>query len=275
MNNKEVKNDKFIKYNFKNMIAVILFPTLFYYLKSRNASKIKFITLIISIVCLTIVQVLYLDKISVNIATTILAVIAGTLVFYMGNYESSKYLRYYIIFSLILYYCIFLIKSNQYKFIENSIEIIISIVFFVYFGISRIIHFIYVFVIKDIFLDEIYRKNKEDVDKDRLGKYRSIKLILLSYLSLILEYSVLYYILDKSCILSATFGDFMFGTKHFTNIYDAILYSTSIITTASYRIEGERLMILAFNSIQILSGMWLLIISLGKRNNLLSNDDHN
>lgn len=132
------------------------------------------------------------------------------------------------------------------------------------FGYSRPRHFFKVFL-KDAYkkLNGIDTANEENVDRKKNSptketrKWRRAKLALKSYLNLILDYAILYYVLDKLYILlGVSKGAF---EKNFDNIVHSIYYSIVTITGVGYG-EQHPLSNIAriYVSLQVICGLILI-----------------
>ncbi len=140
----------------------------------------------------------------------------------------------------------------------KSYENIFGIIAMYYFGISRVVHFFLNFI-GDIFKNNNQDEKKSNQGKNKLSidekKQRKLYYVLMSYVSLLIEYGVLYYLLDKC-------GEKMFSNS-LVSILNSIYYSVVTITTIGY---GEyfptNVISRIYVVLQIVSGMFLLGVSL-------------
>lgn len=155
------------------------------------------------------------------------------------------------IFIILLFLLITVLSKNYRGFFT---DIIIYLLIY-YYGLSRISHLFLVFV-DDIFKD----KEKDDLfknepyDKSYIKANRKAYIVIMSYISIALEYSVLYYILNSK------YGMF---SNSFSNWFESFYYSIATITTLGYGdYYPTNNLSQLYVIIQIISGMFLLVFTL-------------
>lgn len=143
-----------------------------------------------------------------------------------------------IILTLIIYF------SNILK-----VSAVCSAIFYLSF--SRVNEIFFAFI-KDA-KDKIYYRTK---DGKGLKYYQRITLAFRSYIELILDYSIIYW------ILSYKFELFTYnGRKFFQNIFDSVYYSSTTITTVSFGDIHSRYLAARFFSIyEVINGMLLVVV---------------
>ena len=186
------------------------------------------------------------------------------------NCRKFKYIIPQIIYSknikimftvIIILYSIVLFFTNIFLNIGYVVQWIFLILTIYIFGISRPIQFFLVFI-RDI-LKKMYKKDERDID----GKIRLIILAIISFLNLVLDYSILFWTLD-------TLGYLMFDVKMFdnniNNIIEMIYYTSGC---GDFNINNFIPML--FIIIKNISTFILITGNLALYLNIESKDSHN
>ena len=186
------------------------------------------------------------------------------------NCRKFKYIIPQIIYSknikimftvIIILYSIVLFFTNIFLNIGYVVQWIFLILTIYIFGISRPIQFFLVFI-RDI-LKKMYKKDERDID----GKIRLIILAIISFLNLVLDYSILFWTLD-------TLGYLILDVKMFdnniNNIIEMIYYTSGC---GDFNINNFIPML--FIIIKNISTFILITGNLALSLNIESKDSHN
>lgn len=163
---------------------------------------------------------------------------------------NTQYLIISIVFALILTF---------YRIIENINKFVFSIILFtmLYYSFSRI---------NEIFMAFIKDAKDKMKYKPQVGKGLSyadrLILALKSYLELMINYGIIYYILNFDIIKKLYLNKERIFNTDFDNLIEAIYYSASTITTVGYGDIFPTTTITQVLSIyEVINGLLLLVVS--------------
>lgn len=202
-------------------------------------------------------------------------VIIMTVLCYQSIYFKNKYLKeikeYILSRSKILYVLIknievlyivvafgliFIYICNEDFLIANGEGYIFGILTYFY-GVSRPIHFFLVF------LPDLIVKMEKNKKKDEKGRLRLVIITILSYVNIILDYMVLYYVLN--IFAYKYFNGINVFDNNIGNIIDMLYYTTDCDTLlANNSLMKFYSVILKVSSAILITGNLALYISMGK-----------
>ncbi|GEP64130.1 hypothetical protein CBE01nite_18980 [Clostridium beijerinckii] len=170
-----------------------------------------------------------------------------------------------VIYILAAFTLIFTYICNE-DFRIASVEMYMLAILVYFYGVSRPIHFFLVFV------PDLIVKMEKNKKKDEKGRLRLVIIAVLSYVNIILDYVVLYYVLN--IFVYKYFNGINIFDNNIGNIIDMLYYTTDCDTLlANNSLMKFYSVILKLSSAVLITGNLALYISMGKETNLPDNQN--
>lgn len=161
-----------------------------------------------------------------------------------------------VLYLLVAFSLIFVYICNQ-DFQIASVEGYIFGILTYFYGVSRPIHFFLVFV------PDLIVKIEKNKKKDEKGRLRLVFIAILSYVNIILDYMLLYYVLN--IFVYKYFNGINIFDNNIGNIIDMLYYTTDCDTLlANNSLMKLYSVILKVSSAILITGNLALYISMGK-----------